>query len=99
IADSGRVREISAATGIIATVAGNGARGYSGDNGPATAASFSSVHYPGFANEVATPPTDIAVDSAGNLYIADAGANRIRAVRDPSSTIPGFRPPGAPTLD
>ena len=40
IADDGdnRIREVNLATGMITTVAGNGTAGYSGDNGPATAA-------------------------------------------------------------
>lgn len=41
--------------------------GYSGDNGPATSAQLNS-------------PSGVAVDSAGNVYIADAGNNRIRKV-------------------
>jgi hypothetical protein len=69
IADSGnnRVRRIDGATGIITTVAGNGAAAFAGDGGPATAASLNS-------------PTAVAVDAAGNLYIADAGNSRIRRV-------------------
>jgi sugar lactone lactonase YvrE len=59
------VRSIS--NGLIATVAGNGTPGFSGDGGPATAAQFVS-------------PAGIAVDSAGNLYIADSGNQRIRKV-------------------
>ena len=58
-----RVREIS--NGVITTVAGNGTFGFSGDNGPATSAQ---VNY----------PQDVAVDSAGNLYISEG--NRIRRV-------------------
>jgi uncharacterized protein (TIGR03437 family) len=58
-----RIREIS--NGIITTVAGNGTPGFSGDNGPATNAQLWS-------------PQGIAVDSAGDLYIADTGNNRIR---------------------
>jgi hypothetical protein len=48
-------------------VAGNGTQGYSGDGGPATSA------------EIAVP-RDVAVDGAGNLYIADLANNRIRKV-------------------
>ena len=67
IADTGNnvIREISA--GVITTVAGNGTRGFGGDNGPATTALLSS-------------PKSVAVDAAANLYIADTGNNRIRSV-------------------
>jgi uncharacterized protein (TIGR03437 family) len=67
IADSSnnRIREVSG--GMIATVAGNGAAGFGGDNGPATSAHLAY-------------PQDLAVDSAGNLYIADTNNNRIRKV-------------------
>ena len=61
-----RVRKVSPG-GIITTVAGNGTSGYSGDGGPATSAELSG-------------PIGIAVDSAGNLYIADQYNNRIRMV-------------------
>jgi sugar lactone lactonase YvrE len=69
IADSNneRIRKVSAATGVISTVAGNGAIGFSGDGGPATAATF-------------YDPSGVTVDSSGNLYIADIGNNRIRKV-------------------
>ena len=67
IADSQnyRVRKIS--KGVITTVAGNGTPGYSGDNGPATSAQLRAVY-------------SVAVDSAGNLYIADTDNNVIRKV-------------------
>ena len=61
------VREVWAATGIIATVAGNGTQGYGGDNALATNAK---LYF----------PTGVAVDNAGNLYIADAISNRVRMV-------------------
>jgi trimeric autotransporter adhesin len=61
-----RVRKVTAA-GVISTVAGNGTSGFSGDGGPATLAK---LYY----------PTNIAVDSAGNLYIADYGNYRVRKV-------------------
>jgi sugar lactone lactonase YvrE len=53
--------------GFITTVAGNGTQGYGGDGGPATGAE---LDY----------PTGVAVDNAGNLYIADARNNRVRRV-------------------
>jgi len=61
------IRKVTAATGIITTVAGNGSFGYSGDNGAATSAKLQN-------------PTGVAVDSAGNLYIADEYNHRIRKV-------------------
>jgi uncharacterized protein (TIGR03437 family) len=68
IVDTGnqRVRKISL-SGIISTVAGNGVAGFSGDGGPATAASLNS-------------PNAVAVDASGNLYIADVANQRIRKV-------------------
>lgn len=60
------VRKIAAGTGIISTVAGTGNQGYTGDGGLAVNATF--MH-----------PWSIAVDSAGNLYIADSN-NVIRKV-------------------
>jgi sugar lactone lactonase YvrE len=65
IADSNRIRKIS--HGAITTVAGNGTYGFSGDNGPATSAQLFN-------------PQGVAVDAAGNLYIADTFNNRIRKV-------------------
>lgn len=69
IADSHnqRIREVVAATGIISTVAGSGMAGFSGDGGPATAA------------ELALP-TALAVDAAGNVYVADSGNHRVRRI-------------------
>ncbi len=70
------IREVVAATGNIITVAGNGTPGYSGDGGPATSAQFSVAH-------------SIAVDGAGNLYIADGPNGRVRKV-DSSGNISTF---------
>jgi sugar lactone lactonase YvrE len=68
IADTGknRIRKVTPA-GVITTIAGNGNNGYSGDDGPA-------------ASAILRGPTNVAMDSAGNLYIADTGNNRIRKV-------------------
>jgi sugar lactone lactonase YvrE len=69
IADSSNyvVRRVDASTGFITTVAGNGHSGFSGDNGPATNASLAL-------------PSGVAVDGAGNLFIADMWNSRIRRV-------------------
>ena len=62
-----RVRKVTTSTGIITTVAGNGTQGYQGDGGLATSAE---LNY----------PNAVAVDAAGNLYIADLGNQRVRKV-------------------
>jgi len=69
IADTGNcvVRLVSASTGVITTVAGNGSTGYSGDNGAATSAHLNS-------------PAGVALDGTGNLYIVDSGNSVIRMV-------------------
>lgn len=69
IADQGndRIRRVDAATGIITTIAGNGQFGFAGDGGLATQAELRF-------------PTAVAVDGAGNVFIADLGNNRIRRV-------------------
>ncbi len=56
-----------AGAGIISTIAGNGNPSYTGDNGPAASATISN-------------PAGLALDGAGNLYIADSGNNRIRVI-------------------
>jgi len=73
----GRVRRVDAITGIISTVAGNGVKGFSGDGGPATAASF---------NE----PFRLTLDKSGNLFIADTYNARIRRVDAVTGTISTF---------
>jgi len=61
-------------SGIISTVAGNDTAGYSGDKGAATAAELFN-------------PSGIAVDTWGNLFIADQKNNRIREVTKGSPLI------------
>ena len=79
-----RIRKVTAA-GIITTVAGNGNRGYSGDGGPATSA------------QIINSVLGVAVDAAGNLYIADGGNSRIRKVT-PAGVITTMAGNGAPRL-
>jgi sugar lactone lactonase YvrE len=62
-----RIRKVAATTGIITTFAGNGSAGYSGDDDAATSAQLRS-------------PRGVAVDSKGNVYIADTDNHRIRRV-------------------
>jgi trimeric autotransporter adhesin len=63
IAEYFRVRRVTT-DGIINTIAGNGLSGFGGDGGPATSAQVT--------------PLGIALDAAGNLYIAES--NRVRKV-------------------
>ncbi len=62
-----KVRKVDAVTGNIITVAGTGTAGLSGDGGPATVAQVNM-------------PQGIAVNTAGDLFIADRNNNRIRKV-------------------
>jgi trimeric autotransporter adhesin len=81
-----RVRVVAAKTGTfygqamtagdIYTVAGDGTEGFAGDGGPATAAELDG-------------PAGVAVDSAGNLYIADAVNGRVRMVPAQTGTFYG----------
>jgi sugar lactone lactonase YvrE len=70
-----RIRMVSPA-GIITTVAGDGTQGYSGDAGPATRAQFGSI-------------SGLAIDSNGNLYVADQLYNTIRLLQPVSSASNG----------
>jgi hypothetical protein len=67
ISDITRVRKVAAGTGTITTIAGNGTPDYTGDNGPAINATLKYA-------------TGIAVDIAGNLFIADGQNGVIRKV-------------------
>lgn len=60
-----RVRKVS--NGVITTLAGNGVPGFTGDHGPARMAQLNN-------------PQGIAVDSSGNVHVADTGNNRIRRI-------------------
>jgi sugar lactone lactonase YvrE len=86
VADTGndRVRRVDAATGVITTVAGNGLEGYSGDGGPATGAAVDL-------------PSGVAVDAAGNLFIADQANQRVRRVDAATGVITTVAGTGTPT--
>ncbi|MBI2690245.1 MAG: SBBP repeat-containing protein [Acidobacteria bacterium] len=74
IASGAQVRKVSS-NGVITTIAGTGLLGNSGDGGPAIGAQFMA--------------TGVAVDAAGNLYITDSLANRVRKI-NPAGTISAF---------
>jgi trimeric autotransporter adhesin len=81
IADSANncIRMVTKSTGIISTVAGNRTAGYSGDGGQALSATLSN-------------PLFVALDTSINIYIADAGNDRIRVFELPPA------PTASPTV-
>jgi uncharacterized protein (TIGR03437 family) len=92
--NNNRIRKVDT-SGTISTFAGNGTAGFSGDGGPATSAELFS-------------PTAIAVDGAGNVYIADGGSNGLRKVNTSgiinsvpviSSSLSRISSPGGITAD
>jgi hypothetical protein len=62
-----KITAVGTVNAMISTIAGDGTGGATGDGGPATAAELSS-------------PVDVAVNAAGQVFIADAGNNAIRRV-------------------
>jgi streptogramin lyase len=76
VAEAGNhcVRRVNLATGVIDTVAGTGKKGYSGDGGPATRATF---------NE----PYAVAVAPGGDLYVVDRLNACVRRIHGKSGTV------------
>jgi trimeric autotransporter adhesin len=89
IADSGnnRIRMVNT-SGLISTVAGDGTGGYGGDGGPATDAEINN-------------PYGVAVDTSGNLYIAEQTGQRVRKVNSSGTitTVAGTGTAGAPSSE
>lgn len=88
-----RIRKVTAATGVITTVAGNGSAGFGGDDGAAISAQLNG-------------PENVAVDKDGNLYIADFLNHRVRKVATDGKITtlagtgtPGFNNDGIPAKD
>lgn len=81
--DNYRVRKVTYSTGIITTIAGDGTMGYNNDGIQATAAE---LNY----------PTGVALDTKGNVYIADYGNHRIRMVNVSSGIISTYAGDGTP---
>jgi len=79
------VRRIDAATGKIATVAGTGELGYSGDDGPAVSAKLKACE-------------GVAVNFAGDLFICDTGNNVIRRVDAATGIITTYAGTGSALL-
>ena len=84
VADTGnhRIRRIDASTQIITTVAGTGTQGFSGDAGPAIAATIDS-------------PTGLACDASSNLYLADTHNHLIRRIEATTGIITTIAGTGA----
>ena len=82
------VRRVDAQTGVITTIAGTGAPGFSGDGGPATQATFKRPH-------------SITLDGDGHVYICDIGNHRIRRVDAKTGVVSTFSGTGErkPTPD
>ena len=75
--DGSRVRKISAATGVISTVAGDGRVGSSGNGGPAVRAS---LDFGGGSTAVGGLSDSIAVGPEGDLYLAEPANNEVQKV-------------------
>src|SRR5580765_879023 len=81
--DNQRIRRLDLRTHRTTTIAGNGQKAYSGDGGPAVAASLNMPH-------------EIQFDSAGNLYIAERDNHVVRRVDAKTRAISTLAGTGAP---
>jgi uncharacterized protein (TIGR03437 family) len=76
-----RIRMVTPA-GVISTIAGTAASGSSGDNGPASAAQLNA-------------PRGLAIDSLGNLCVADSGNNEVRKITPAGLIVPAITQPNS----
>ncbi len=83
ISTDNRIRKDNAETGIITTIAGTGRPGFSGDNGLANKALLKS-------------PEGLAIDSTGNIYVADSDNGRVRRIDGETGTITTLAGGGIP---
>jgi uncharacterized protein (TIGR03437 family) len=81
-----RIREVSAGSGTITTVAGDGVAGFYGDGGLPT-------------NALLNHPAGVAVDASGDIFIADTGNNRIREVSAATAPPPSINSGGVVAVD
>ena len=79
-----RVRKVTISDGIITTIAGSASTDYSGDGGVATLAT---LNY----------PSGVAIDSTGNVYIADKANNRVRKITLDCTSSPSTSPTQVPS--
>lgn len=82
VSDQYRIRKIHAQTGAISTIAGTGERGFSGDGGLARQATFGEL-------------AGLALDKAGNLYVADPANKRVRRIDQATGRISTYAGNGA----
>jgi sugar lactone lactonase YvrE len=89
-----RIRRLDLQAKTIATVAGNGERGYAGDGGPATEAAMNMPH-------------ELCFDPAGNIYVVERDSHAVRKIDRATGTIstvagtgePGFSGDGGPATE
>ena len=96
--DNHRIRRIDAITGIITTIAGTGTQGYSGDNGPATAANLDSPR------SATLSPTQLTIADTNNQRIrqlttsTQTSSQTINTIAGLGNTIPGTLTLTAPSV-